>query len=337
MTILKTTNKVCKIIQKSIIKEKTQKLFDELIASRREVSLGSIASVLNRQFLGYLIANQEAHQQRQRLNPHLPPDIHLLSSEEFNILAEAHKFLLRVNTSIGSLENLLPNAQSSISPYSDYDYNLPDSSHTEFISEEMDKALDELQIQFKNHPSLEVIQNCINNLSGTRNIKEEEFIKSVLNYREQIIKHSLFNRTGDLESELFNRRDTSQFYIGRLIRSLIVLRDSISNIDQFLYQAIRYEKPIILNRDNVFEYEGMKQSWVGKIIYLRVQPIGEEAYSRPGDFIRVSLKLEDSLKDGFYRIEQINASYSNDFGSSIRFGLRPIDENMVCYPQLLIS
>lgn len=337
MTILKATNNICNLLQKSPIQDKVQKLFYELIESRREISLGSIASVLNRQFLGYLIANQEAHQQRQGLNPHLPPDIHLLSPEELNILEEAHKLLLIVNNSICSLGNLLPNAQRSISPYSDYDYSLPDSAPTELISEGMDKALDYLQMQFKNHPSLGVIQDCINHLSGTENNEEETFTKYVLYYRQQIIEHSLFNRTSDLESELFNKRDISQFYIGRLIRSLIVLRDSISNIDQFIYQAIKYNKPLILNRDNVFEYEGTYQNWVGKIIYLRVQPIGEEVYSRPGDFIVVSLKLGDSLKDGFYRIEQINGSDSSDFGSSIRFGLRAIDENMVCYPQLLIS
>ena len=120
------------------------------------------------------------------------------------------------------------------------------------------------------------------------------------------------------------------------MRSLIVLRDSISNIDQFIYQAIRYEKPLILNRDNVFQQDyRIKPNWVGDIIYLRVQPREKEMYSKRGEFVRVSLELEDWLKDGFYRIEQMNFSDSSDFGSSIIFGLRLIDENMVCYPNLL--
>ncbi|MBN3948157.1 MAG: hypothetical protein HWQ38_17520, partial [Nostoc sp. NMS7] len=71
-------------------------------------------------------------------------------------------------------------------------------------------------------------------------------------------------------------------------------------------------------------------------VYLKVQPIAKEVYLRPGDAVLVSLNLGDSLKDGFYRIDQINIFESSDFGLSIKFGLRKINENMVCYPQLLI-
>lgn len=346
MTILKATNNLCKVIQKLPIREKLQNIFNDLISSGRDISLGSIATHLNRQFLGYIIANYQAHKQRVNVDQYQPESlIDLLSTEEVNIFEEIHKHILRINNNICSLESFLPNAQSSISPYSDYNFSLVASNPTKFMFEEMmdkafeemSKVLNDLQIQFQNHPSIKVIQDCIDQLSGTENINisEEDFIKTVINYRNAIIQDSLFNRTGNLELELFNRRDPLQFYMGRLLRSLIVLRDSISNIDQFIYQAIRYEKPLILNRDNVFEYNGMKQNWVGDIIYLRVQPIGKEVYSKPGEFVLVSLKLEDLPKDGFYRIEQMNFTDSSDFGSSLIFGLRLIDENMVCYPNLL--
>lgn len=157
-----------------------------------------------------------------------------------------------------------------------------------------------------------------------------------MNYRKAIINNSLTDIPRQLELELFNKEDFKTYYTGKLIRSLIVLRDSIFNVNQFLYQALRYEQPIIFNKNNVFANEGLHQNWLGEVIYLKVQPIAKEVYLRPGDAVLVSLNLGDSLKDGFYRIEQINIFESSDFGLSIKFGLRKINENMVCYPQLLI-
>ncbi len=338
MTIFKATNNLCKVIQKLPIREKVKNIFNDLISTGREVSLGSIASELNRQFLGYLIANHRANKQRVNVDLYQhEPLIDLLSTEEVNIFKEIHQHILIINKNICSLENFLPNAQSSISPYSDYNFSPAASNPTKFMFEErMDKALNDLQIQFQNHPSIEVIQDCINHVSWPEdediNIDEAYFIKYVLIYHEGIIRETLFNDNW-IEALLFNR---SNFYRSRLMRSLIVLRDSISNIDQFIYQAIRYEKPLILNRDNVFQQDyRIKPNWVGDIIYLRVQPREKEMYSKRGEFVRVSLELEDWLKDGFYRIEQMNFSDSSDFGSSIIFGLRLIDENMVCYPNLL--
>ncbi|MFN6568051.1 hypothetical protein [Dendronalium sp. ChiSLP03b] len=87
---------------------------------------------------------------------------------------------------------------------------------------------------------------------------------------------------------------------------------------------------------NVFHSEGLHRNWLGEVTYIRVQPIDKEVYLHPGDVVLVSLNLGDSLKDGFYRIDQINIFESSDFGLSIKFGLREINENMVCYPQLLI-
>jgi len=333
MTIIKNTHNICKILQSLPITEKVRKVFNDLNISRREVLLGSIARVLNRQFLGYLIANQA---NKQSTNPNLAPDIYLLSLEELNVLEEVHKLLLKIDEEIFPLNSLLHNAQKSVNPYSDRNYNFINSQPVKFDSEIIGKAVNSLRTQFGNHPSLCLIQDCISNLSGIEAILEEDFVEGVHHYRKEIIRYSLSEIPRNLEVELFNVQEPLQFYRGRLIKSLIVLRDSIFNVNQFFYQAVRYEKPLVLNKENVFDYEGMNQNWLGEVIYLNVQPIGQEVYSKPGDVVVVSLKLEDSLKDGFYRIEQMNGSDSSDFGMSVRFTLREIDENMICYPQLLV-
>ncbi len=337
MAIQKTTNNLCKLIQSFPLKKKVQEIFSHLDKSGREVRLGTIASQINRQFLGYLLANHSLKEQKQ--NTYISPNIHLLSLEELNILDQVHNLLLYITDAICVLDNLLPNAQLSINPYSDYNcilnkYKLLDSeTELKLISD----TLNVLKTNFTNHPSIYIIEDCLMNLSGVESsIGSEELLNCVLNYRQAIINNSLTDITRNLELELFNQQDLKTYYMGRLIRSLIVLRDSIFNVNQFLYQALRHEKPMILNRDNVFANEGLHRNWVGEVIYLKVQPIAKEAYSRPGDVVLVSLKLGDLLKDGFYRIDKINISESSNFGLSITFFLREINENMICYPQLLI-
>lgn len=333
MTILRTVNSLCKSIQSQPFRKNIQKVFSDLETTGREISMGSIASVINRQFLGYLVANQEAI--RQRRTPNILVDIGLLSPEELALLENAHRFLLMLNERLYVLENLLSNACKSISPYSDYNYDCTTSITDSFNLEEISSSLDDLHSHFLNHPSINIIQDCISRLSGTGNIKEDDFVEHVIYYRKKVIEHSLSNLPNGLEVELFNRRDPLRIYMGKLIRSLIVLRDSIHNVNQLLYQAIRYTKPLILSRENVFSYDGLNHNWLGEIFYLSVQPIAKEMYSKPGDIAIVSLKMENSIKDGFYRIEKIDGTDSSDFGLSIRFGLRSIDENMICYPQLL--
>ncbi|MEH2296292.1 hypothetical protein [Nostoc sp.] len=331
MTIQKDTNNLCKLIQSFPLKKKVQEIFYRLDKSGREVMLATIASQINRQFLGYLLANHSAKEQKQ--NPYL------LSLQELNILEQVHNLLLHITDAICVLDNLLPNAQLSINPYSDYNYILNKDKlfNSETELKLISDTLNVLKTNFKNHPSIYIIEDCLKNLSGVESsIRPEELLNCVLNYRQAIINNSFTDITRNLELELFNQQDLKTYYTGKLIRSLIVLRDSIFNVNQFLYQALRYEKPMILNRDNVFANEGLHQNWLGEVIYLKVQPIAKEAYSHPGDVVLVSLKLGDLLKDGFYRIDKINLYESSNFGLSLTFVLREINENMVCYPQLLI-
>lgn len=337
MTIQNNTNSLCKLIQSFYLKRQVQEIFDHLDKSGREVTLGTIANQINRQFLGYLLANYSIKEKKQ--NTYITPNIQLLSLEELGTLEQAHHLLLYITHIICILGNLLPNAQVSINPYTDYNY-ISNKSELVKLESELKLISDTLNIlkeNFKNHPSIYVIQDCLKNLSDIESsIHPEDLLNVVLNYRKAIINNSLTNIPRQLELELFNKEDFKTYYTGKLIRSLIVLRDSIFNVNQFLYQALRYEKPIIFNKNNVFANEGLHQNWLGEVIYLKVQPIAKEVYLRPGDAVLVSLNLGDSLKDGFYRIEQINIFESSDFGLSIKFGLRKINENMVCYPQLLI-
>lgn len=329
MNIQKNTNTLCQLIQSFPIKKEVEQLFNNLYGFE------TIASQINRQFLGYLVANDQV---KHKIQYSFIPGNNKLSSEELNVLEQVHQLLLYITNKICILDDLFPNAQLSINPYSDYNYILSKSHLVNFEKEliSINDSLNLLSSSFKNHPSVSIINNYFENFTGFESINTEELLKYVLNYRKAIINHSFTDMSYDLELELFNQQDFKTYYNGRLIRSLIVLRDSIFNVNQFLYQALRYKKPVILNRDNVFMNQGLSQNWLGEVIYLRVQPIDKEMYSRPGDVVRVSLKLEHSPKDGFYRVEKIDISESSDFGLSLTFALRKIDENMICYPQLLI-
>lgn len=337
MSIQKNTNTLCKLIQSFPIKKEVEQLFNNLDKSGREVRLGTIASQINRQFLGYLLANDSIKDQTQ--NTYIQPHIHLFYSEELKLLKQVHQLLVDITYKICILDDLLPNAQLSINSYSDYNYILSESELFNFEKElvSINDPLNSLSSSFKNHPSVYIIKDCLQNLIDVESsISPEELLNCICNYRQTIIKHSFTDIPRNLEMELFNKEDFKTYYIGKLIKSLIVLRDSIFNVNHFLYQALRYKKPIILNRDNVFMNQGSHLNWLGEVIYLKVQPIDKEVYARPGDVVLVSLKLEHSPKDGFYRVEKIDICESSDFGLSLTFALREIDENMICYPQLLI-
>ncbi|MEH2308565.1 hypothetical protein [Nostoc sp.] len=327
MTIQKATHKICKTVQKTSFRKSVKQLFDDLELNGSIVHLNSFAVALNRQFFGYAFAHQEVCKQGYSL---LPP-------EGIDILTKAHKLLLETTEGICRLDDILPKAQAAISPYSDCQVDLSNLLVLPEVDDSgtLHKALEELKQNFNKHPALGILSDCISHLNGLDNFEDKQFVEIVLNFRRKIINQGFSEVDDDLRRELFNRKDLTQLYRARLVRSLIVLRDSISSISQFIYQAFRYEKPIILNRDNVFRHEGMNRNWFGDTTFLRVQPIGKEAYLWPGDFVIVSLGLENLVEDGFYRVEKIDNLDSSDLGPSTRFSLRKIDENMVCYPQLL--
>lgn len=334
MTILKETHNLCKILQSLPIREKNKQVFSALQASGRGVSLGGIAHIICRQILGYLIANQELNKQTN--NQTFNCDIDLLSTEELNALEEAHKILLRTYEELCPLDDLLvPNLRNSVNPYSDYSYNLVNFTPANIGSEDMEKALKTLRTEFRKHPSVSIIKDCIDNCISLGIILEDiDIDQVVIDYRKQIIKYALSRLPRELELELFNQHDLALFSLGKLIKALIVLRDSIFNVNQCLFQAIRDEKPTVLNKDNVFACQVMNQNWLGEVRYLDVQPINQEVYLRPGEIVLVRLGLEEP-KDGFYRIDKKDVSDSSDFGLVIKFCLRYVDENMICYPDLL--
>ena len=327
MTIQKATHKICKTVQKTSFRKAVKQLFDDLESNGSIVHLNSVAVALNRQFFGYAFAHQEVCKQGYSL----------LSQEGIDVLTKAHKFLLETTEGICRLDDILPKAQAAISPYSDCQVDLSNLLVLPEVDDSgtLHKALEELKQDFKKHPALGILSDCVSHLNGRDNFEEKQLVEIVLNFRRKIINQGFSEVDDDLRRELFNRQDLTQLYIARLVRSLIVLRDSLSSISQFIYQAFRSEKPIVLNRDNVFRHEGMTCNWFGATTFLRVQPIGKEAYLWPGDFVIVSLGLENLVEDGFYRVEKIDNLDSSDFGPSTRFSLRKIDENMVCYPQLL--
>jgi len=328
MTIQKATHKICKAAQKTSFRTSVKQLFDNLESNGMIVYLNSVTVALNRQFFTYGFANQQVI---------LNQGYSLLYPQQIDVLTKAHKLLLETTEDICRLDDILPKAQAAISPYSDCSFDFLNLSVLPEIDDSgsLHKALEELKQAFNEHPALGILSACVNTLGDLENFEEKDFVQHVLYFRDKIINQSFLQVDADLERELFNRQDSVLFYRARLMRSLIVLRDSLSNISQFIYQAFRYEKPIILNKDNVFECGSMARNLFGETRFLRVQPIEKEAYLQPGDFVIVSLGLEDLVEDGFYRVEKIDNLESSDFGSSMQFSLRKIDENMICYPQLL--
>lgn len=329
MSIQKATHKICKTVQKTSFRKSVKQLFDDLEQNGSIVHLNSVAVALNRQFFGYAFAHQEVCSQGYSL----------LSPEGIDVLTKAHKLLLETTEGICRLDDIFPKAQAAISPYSDCQVDLSNLLVLPEVDDSgtLHKALEELKQDFNKHPALGILSDCASHLKGLDNFEEKQLVEIVLDFRHKIINQEFSEVDDDLSRELFNRQNLTQLYIARLVRSLIVLRDSISSISQFIYQAFRYERPIILNRDNVFCHEGMTCNCFGATTFLRVQPIGKEAYLWPGDFVIVSLGLENLVEDGFYRVEKIDNLDSSDFGPSTRFSLRRIDENMVCYPQLLFD
>lgn len=332
MTILKTAYEVCKYIKSLAMRQEIKELIYKMHTARSSHGdLGYIAKHKYIQFLGYLIVSQ---QKKEIESGPLPIRINTLSQNELAILEQAHRFILQINKNCCEhLKPVLPNAVYSIDPYVQYNYKFQNSNN-KTIDSNVD-SIRNLYATFTNHPSFKIIQKYVPQIKNIKHVPKEYFLTIVLRIVEDIISSGPFTTPSELRNLEFTLKKNSQeYYISTIIKALIALRSSLSLLDQLLYQAFQFDKLSLLDQNNIFTIEKRSGNLLGESMSILIQPIGRELFSNPNDTILVKLKSDNHNIDCLFRVEGINLTFNRDFGTTQKFGLRKVDDNLNPYPRL---
>lgn len=339
MSILQVAYNVCKYAQSLPVREKIVGLIHNLhlaspekeTQSRSYGELGYLGKRASIQFLGYLVVNQK----RDVLeNFPYPGRICPLSPDELSLLEKTHRFILQIDKNCCDyLRAILPNAVDAIDPYIQYNYKF---RHTPDKGIDLNaESVNNLCAAFREHPSLKIIRKYLTHTNNIHQIPKEVLLGAVLTIVSRINSSGLFNVPSDLQQlEITVRKNSQEYYMSKILTALVALRTSLSILNQLLYQAFQFDKLAVLNRNNVFEIEKHSENFLGESISVFSQLLNHEIFSNTGGIILVKLQSNNYKIDGLYHVERINVSLSADFGSSMKLGLRRIDNNLNYYPGL---
>jgi len=339
MSILQEAYRVCKYIKSLPMREKVTRLIHNLHSAiptegtqnRSYGELGYLGGKASIQFLGYLIVNQKRDVLED--SPY-PIRIGSLSPNELSLLEKTHRFILQIDKNCRDyLGTILPNAVDAINPYLQHNYKFQHVS---------DKGIDlnlesigNLCASFRQHPSLRIIREHLTHTNNIHQIPKEHLSRVVLTILSRIDSYGLFNVPPDLQQlEITVKKNSQGYHVGKILTALVALKTSLSILNQLLYQAFLYDKLVVLNQENVFQIEKHYRNFLGESISVSSQFLNHEIFSNTGGIVLIKLRSNNHKIDGLYRIERINVSLSADFGSSMKIGLRRIDNNLNCYPGL---
>ncbi len=339
MNILQAAYRVCKYIRSLPIREEITRLIHNLhfasptegTQSRSYGELGYLGKQASIQFLGYLVVNQ-----KRDVLEDLPYQTRIgsLSPGELSLLERIHRFILQIDKNCRDyLGAILPNAVDAIDPYLQHDYEFQHA---------LDKSIDlnlepisNLFAAFEKHPSLRIIREHLTHRNNIYQMPEERLSRVILTIMSRIDSYGLFNVPPDLQQlEITVKKNSQRYHVGKILTALVALKTSLSILNQLLYQACLYDKLAVLNQDNVFEIGKHSRDFLGESISVSSQLLNHEIFSNAGGIVLIKLRLNNHKIDGLYRIESNDVSLSADFGSSMKLGLRRIDNNLNCYPGL---
>jgi hypothetical protein len=331
MSIQKLTYGLCKTVLKSSNREAIKKLILAISFSNDCVvfrqTLRSI-SYPKLQFLGYLLVNQNETEE----NINLTQSLAILENDQIRLLASCHQQLVNLNKScISKIVEKFPQAELALSPFNVHKYNEePFDENFELFDNEF---ANNVVTAFQDHPAVAVFFETLDKMD--EKIDEGHYLSDVTGFSKDLIKSTPFNKP----DWLLSTREMSQNHHHRHMLSLVCLRDSLSNMNQLIFQkAAEIEDTLIVfDENNVIDLSPTYNNEIcGSLrvtcqtdlsFTLRVEPLTSN--------IGTLVFLKDVNGYKGMQLGRVEASKSTILPGSGQFDIRLIDENLNSFPFLL--
>ncbi len=338
MTVKATAYRLCKAVIASKLREELQALIHDLNVSSDasgRPGRGQFGYAARRQganLLGYLIVDQE----RARIaSGPLPMLIPPLADQERQLLANVHAELLALNHAcIETIISARPALQNALNPYSEV---IPLTAvgtvqaDSRMISEVL---VQEMVGEFAKHAAIGTLTSTPAAVVG--NLDERAIYPTVISLLQLIAQAGPGHvptavRNAAIAMSPSDPNRLMFYYFG----AIVVLRDSLRNLNQMLYQAILADKPPILDEESVIRIEDIRSGFLGTSATLSFQPEPDTIVLEPGDLALLKQLPKSSIPlEGLLRLETLRFQHSVDFGSTYTIQTRFLDDNLSSYGPL---
>lgn len=333
MSIQEKTYKLCKDIQKSQHREPIKNLIQALSLNNDAIIFRQTVRHISRypklQFLAYLIVGQQKEGIDHKIKQQMP----VLENDELHLLVDCHEHLLKLNKlCVSSILDKIPKLESAISPFNVANY-YKQTTDQDFVLFDSHVA-NELVSAFHNHPAIELIFETYEGLE--ENIDEEHYFTDVANFSQEIVESSPFKSP----EWLANSRKTSKNNHLKHMLALVSIRDTLSNINQLIFQATTEieDKLLIFDDENIINLSSTYNNEVSSS--LRVTCL-TSAFRfliavEPLIFNSGTLVL---LKEVYgykgVQLGRVEGRSADLISDCAEFDIRLIDENLNSFPHLL--
>lgn len=307
--------------------ESLNKVEKEDIGSIKDRGLfGYVARKQGAQFMGYLIADHKRDDYEKKNQMKLPD----ITGDELVIIRKAHAIIQNLDMIlVADITEKIKNLKKALNPYSLYNY-----PHFEYnINDLVDISIfDEIIEVFSNCELIKRIKSIP--IVIAEKVTEEHYMSTVYTFIKKIESYGVHETPRDFdEFALLKKGNQDVRSITELLLLVMSLRKIITNINQFIYQAFLYDKLVVLNEDNIINVLHNNRHLIGNGLSILIQPSGNELLTELGDIVLV--RLEESNINTLGVVEGLKNSFSQEFGQTMEFSLRSIDENLNPYHGLV--
>lgn len=278
------------------------------------------------QVLGYLVVDQNRAEMMARP---IPKNIPALEDTERKLLAGVHNQIVRLNEQcVTPLTSALPKCVVAVDPYNTFSYTpLSEVDERDLLTPEAIRLMAE---SFHNHPQIAVALASAEIVP--EDVTPQEHAQQVLGMREEFLKAGARETPKWLVDIVYRQReDLPRRIYTRHIAALLSVRESLSTLNQLIYQKIFDDKLVELSDDYIIKLAGYGSDGGIGVIY---QNAGLLSLSEVGDLIFANFTLSGDPVRELCRIDHLE-NIMADLGAPQYAELRVIDENLNPYGALI--
>jgi hypothetical protein len=351
MSIRDDAYALCKTVFRVPLKEALKGLVEELNRSPRvNAPDQAVSAAQDRSLFGYLARGGRdwnraqilpflllAMRSGQPLSDRFPMIIPSLRDEERELFARAHAQMLRLNYEcLSPLLSRLPHYARAVSPYG----HLPDVPLSEESGDDLlsTQSISAMARSFHRHPAFSIALGS--NPLSAKDAEQFDLAQAVWQIDESIHRAGTIHEPKDINDIFANSRESAPNRTAfRHLSALVCLRESLTMLDQLVFQALLSEnlKLPVLDEDNIIDPGRWVTTHVSKgnhVIYQR----DARAPRGINDYLVLYLWPHGykPVKE-LCHVEHLRIDYSGDAGMKAFIALRTIDENLNPFGQLLKS
>lgn len=282
-----------------------------------------IASHHNIQFLGYLITDESVDEYNKQAPFHLTG----LDEDERRIIETGHKTIISfIDACLAELKDKHPQAYMMVNPY--YAYKSPKlkaEAESLFSDDELSNCVEAFK---RSKPYRKIVEN--DTLYILDSVSKDNLLVLASVIEKQFRQD--YSELSEETQEMLLKLNTSNPKIPDLVLAYCVycysLQRALSNAVQLLFEALLGKPFVVLNNDNIIDYEHRR----GDLVYERYTILSQDMFFSNPDIGSVVLLSCDvtpgtNIKE-FGCVYSETISFSQEFGSSIKVSFVTVDDDL---------